>query len=78
MKAYTRNAGDDLELHSAVLEVAATQKLSDGYQFDAELFFRNVRDVAARTACEETNAVKRSRGADKRSSEKRRKHSGND
>jgi hypothetical protein len=53
IKSYARGTRDDLELHHAVFEVVATQKLSDNYEFDPELFFRTVREVAARMDSEE-------------------------
>jgi hypothetical protein len=39
MKAYIQGSGDELEIHCAVLEVAATEKLSDKYEFEPEPFF---------------------------------------
>ena len=53
MKPYLRGAGDELELHKAVFEVAATEKLVDGYEFEPESFFQKVREVAARIDAEE-------------------------
>jgi hypothetical protein len=54
------STGDDLELHHAVFEVAATEKLSDKYEFDPETFFQKVREVAARMVTEEANALRKS------------------
>jgi len=70
MKPYTRGAGDELEVHYAVFEVAATEKLSDNHEFEPETFFHKVRNVAARMETEKTNAVKKSREGDERSSNK--------
>jgi hypothetical protein len=53
MKPYLRGAEDELEMHHAVFEVAATEKLSDGHKFEPELFFQKVRAVAARMANED-------------------------
>jgi hypothetical protein len=54
MKPYLR-CGDDgsEEINAAALEVVATQKLCDNWEFDPEVFLRNVRDVSARIATEE-------------------------
>ena len=65
MKPYTRGTGDELEVHHAVFEVAATEKLVDRYKFEPESFFQKVREVAARMATEEANALKRPRDGDK-------------
>jgi len=54
MKAYIKGAGDEREINCAVFEVAATEKLSDKYEFEAEPFFQKVREVAARMDAEET------------------------
>jgi hypothetical protein len=48
-------------MHHAVLEVAATQKLIDGYEFEPKSFFQGVRELAARMDTEQANALKRSR-----------------
>jgi hypothetical protein len=77
MNVYITGSSERPQIHPAVLEVAATQKLSENYQFEPELFFRNVRDVAARMGTEEVTALKRSRDADKNSSTKR-KHTSDD
>jgi hypothetical protein len=53
MKKYIKGAGDELEIHCAVFEVAATHKLSDKYEFKVEPFFEEVRRVAARMDAEE-------------------------
>jgi hypothetical protein len=53
MKPYLRGSGNELEGDCAVLEVAATEKLSDNCEFEPELFFQKVREVAARMASEE-------------------------
>jgi hypothetical protein len=45
MKPF-RKPGDEVELHRAAIEVAAIEKLSDGYKFDPESFFPRVRDAA--------------------------------
>jgi hypothetical protein len=71
MKKYIRETGDEHEIYSVVFEVVATQELGDSYEFDPELFFRNVRGVAARMDTEEANALKRSRDGNDRSSKKR-------
>jgi hypothetical protein len=55
IKAYIKGSGDELEIHCAVLEVAATKKLSDNYEFEPEPFFQKVREVAARMESEEAN-----------------------
>src|SRR5207249_2422707 len=43
MKNYTRETGDEREIHSAVFEVAATHQLSDNYVFASSPFFEEVR-----------------------------------
>jgi hypothetical protein len=53
MKAYIKGDGDEIEIHGAVFEVAATEKLSDKYEFEPEPFFQRVREVAARMEAEE-------------------------
>ena len=53
IKPYLKGAGDELEVHDAVLEAAATEKLVDGYEFEPESFFQRVREVAARMDAEE-------------------------
>lgn len=50
MKHYLTGAGAELEIHRAVFEVAATEKLSDNSEFEPESFFQTVREVAARMA----------------------------
>jgi hypothetical protein len=65
MKPYLKSAAGELEVHDAVFEVAATEKLVDGYKFDPESFFPTVREVAARMAIEEEIAFKRPRDRDK-------------
>ena len=47
MKPYLRGAGDERETHLALFEVAASEKLVNGFEFDPDLFFRRVRQVAA-------------------------------
>ena|SRR5207249_1508750 len=47
MKPYHKGAPDELELHPAVIEVAATETLVNGFEFDTKSFFRRVREVAA-------------------------------
>jgi hypothetical protein len=53
MKKYLRETGDEHEIYSVVFEVAATEKLSDKYEFEPEPFFQKLRDVAARMDREE-------------------------
>ena len=53
MAAYTRGSGDDSEINCAVFEVAATLELSKDYEFEPNLFFQTVSEVAARMAAEE-------------------------
>ncbi len=53
MRKYIRGAGDELEIHCAVFEVAATHKLSDKYEFRPKPFFEEVRRVAALMDAEE-------------------------
>ena len=48
MKQYIGGTGDKRKIRGAVLEVAAMQELSHKYEFEPELFFKNVREVAAR------------------------------
>jgi hypothetical protein len=49
MKQYQRRGNDGSEeLNGAVFEVVATQKLNKNWEFDAESFFRKVREVAVR------------------------------
>jgi hypothetical protein len=59
MKAYVKGAGDEIEIHYAVFEVAAQEEVSDKHEFDPEVFFQKVRAVAVRMATEEANAFKR-------------------
>jgi hypothetical protein len=47
MKPYLKSTAGELEVHQAVFEVAATEKLVDGYKFDPKSFFPTVREVAA-------------------------------
>lgn len=78
MKEYKRQRSDHSQVHCAVFEVAATEKLSDKYEFEPEAFFQKVRDVAARMNGEQANELKRSRDGDKRSSKKRQTEIGED
>src|SRR5439155_23465960 len=50
MKPYLKGAADEPEVHHAVFEAAATEKLVDRYKFEPESFFQKVREVAARMA----------------------------
>ena len=53
MKPYLRGTGDEEEMHEAVFEVAATEKLVNGFEFDPDSSFRRLREVAARIDAEE-------------------------
>ncbi len=53
MNPYLKGTGDEREMHLAVSEVAATEKLVDGFEFEPESFFKRVREVAARIDAEE-------------------------
>jgi hypothetical protein len=46
LKEYIRESSDHREVHRAVFEVAATQRLSDDYMFASAPFFTQVRRVA--------------------------------
>jgi hypothetical protein len=68
MKPYLKGAGGELEVHHAVFEVAATEKLLDGYEFERKSFFQRVREVAARMEIDEANALKKSCNGNEQSS----------
>jgi hypothetical protein len=72
MKAYIKGTGAEREIHCAVFEVAATEKLSDKYEFEPDPFFQKVREVAARMETEEANALRKSCDGDEQSPDKRR------
>jgi hypothetical protein len=57
MRRYIKGAGDELEIHCAVFEVAATHRLSDKYEFRPKAFFDEVRSVAARMDAEEAPGI---------------------
>jgi hypothetical protein len=65
---YITGSSERSQIHPAILEVVATQKLSDNYQFEPDLFFPNVRAVAARMETEEVSARKKSPDAGTNSS----------
>ena len=55
LKDYVGQRMQHCEIHRGVLEVTATQKLSDTCEFDPEPFFQKVRDVAARMDSEDAD-----------------------
>jgi hypothetical protein len=56
MRAYITGTGEAPRIHSAVLEVAATQKLSNNYDFEEDAFFQKVKEVAMRIDAEKFGA----------------------
>lgn len=47
MKPYLSGADGEWEVHPAVFEIAATEQLIDGCEFEPKLFLRKVRQLAA-------------------------------
>ena len=73
MKPYRKWVDDELALHLAVIEVVATDKLRDGWEFEPKSFFQRVREVAARMDAERSNAREKSREG-QRSAKKRNRN----
>ena len=48
MEPYRKGADDEQQFHHAVIEVAATEQLSEGCRFEPKSFFRKVGQVAER------------------------------
>jgi len=57
MKKYIRGSGEEQEIHHAVFEVVAMQKLSERYEFRAKPFFEEVARVAARMGADEAKGT---------------------
>ncbi|HZS19220.1 MAG TPA: hypothetical protein VFA51_14930 [Candidatus Udaeobacter sp.] len=57
MNAYIKGVGGELEMHCAVFEVVATEKLSGDYEFEPERFFQRVREVTARMDAQAGNGA---------------------